>query len=204
MNDYYCYVLIDPRTDTPFYVGKGKRNRMYRHVQQVKAGKIPHRNKHLFSKISQILEGDQSPVYQKIVECVSSQEAYKVETETIAKIGRSNLCNLTDGGDGPNGFKQEFTPEWKAKISRARKGKPSNRPNYTHSVETREKISAAQKAEKNHNYGKPPWNLGVTLSDETRQKMSKSAKARKLSDETKAKLSLRAKEQWAKKRLSIT
>lgn len=204
MDDYYCYVLIDPRTDTPFYVGKGKGNRMYRHVQQVKAGKIPHRNRHLFNKISQILESGESPLYQKLVECVTSQVAYKVEVETIARIGRNNLCNLTDGGEGPNGFKQEFTPEWKAKISEARKGKPSNRLGYTHSSETKSKISLAQRAEKNHNYGKSPWNKGITLSDETRQKMSQSAKSRKLSEETKAKLSLRAKEQWAKKRLSIT
>lgn len=30
---FYVYLLIDPKTDEPFYVGKGKENRVYNHVQ---------------------------------------------------------------------------------------------------------------------------------------------------------------------------
>ena len=29
--DYYIYKLIDPRTGKPFYIGKGKGNRLHQH-----------------------------------------------------------------------------------------------------------------------------------------------------------------------------
>jgi len=29
---YYVYALIDPRNNKPFYIGKGKDNRIYNHV----------------------------------------------------------------------------------------------------------------------------------------------------------------------------
>jgi hypothetical protein len=34
---YYVYLLIDPRTDRPFYVGKGCRDRMYQHRAEATA-----------------------------------------------------------------------------------------------------------------------------------------------------------------------
>ena len=32
---YYVYLLIDPTTNKPFYVGKGQGNRIFSHVQSV-------------------------------------------------------------------------------------------------------------------------------------------------------------------------
>ena len=31
--NYYVYALIDPRTNKVFYIGKGKGNRIYAHVE---------------------------------------------------------------------------------------------------------------------------------------------------------------------------
>ncbi len=32
--EYYVYLLIDPRSNKPFYVGKGKGNRCYDHLRE--------------------------------------------------------------------------------------------------------------------------------------------------------------------------
>lgn len=100
--------------------------------------------------------------------------------------------NDTKGGDGGNGSKARLgkthTPEARAKISAARRGKPGTRlghhntPEHNEkvrqanlgkklSVETRAKISAAQK-------GRVAWNKGVLHSEEHRLKQSNAQKAR--------------------------
>jgi hypothetical protein len=36
--EYYVYLLLDPETDLPFYVGKGKGNRVFNHLENAKNG----------------------------------------------------------------------------------------------------------------------------------------------------------------------
>lgn len=38
--NYYVYLLLDPETDLPFYVGKGKGNRVFNHIEESKDGKF--------------------------------------------------------------------------------------------------------------------------------------------------------------------
>ena len=51
--DYYVYHLIDPKTNLPFYVGKGRGDRMFHHEKYVKNNRIVD-NKFLFYKILNI------------------------------------------------------------------------------------------------------------------------------------------------------
>lgn len=103
-----------------------------------------------------------------------------------------NGYNLTDGGEGPNGYKH--TKEAKLKISKKKKGVP-----HDVSEETRLKISNANK-------GRVSPMLGKHHSEETKQKISKVHKGKKLSDETKQKISNglkgRQKNEETKKKLS--
>jgi hypothetical protein len=103
-----------------------------------------------------------------------SEEAFEHEKFLILcfKDMGCNLANLTDGGDGPHGYK--YTEEQKLKMSLCRTGRK-------HSEETKRKISIAQ--------------IGVPrkkASEETRKKMREAHKGRaprQVSDETKKKLS---------------
>lgn len=121
---YYVYHLIDERNNKVFYVGKGCHNRMYKHVDSVKKGKI-FKNTKLYNKINKILKENKKILYEKVFETDIEQEAFNYEIYEIKRIGKENLCNLTDGGDG---FLRLYrTKEHKNNISKALKGKPKSK-----------------------------------------------------------------------------
>lgn len=121
---YYVYELIDPRDNKVFYVGKGKHKRMYSHYNRIKNGYGSH-NIFLERKIKKIINENLKPKCKKIFESENEEECFNKETERIKEIGRVNLCNLTNGGEGVSGCH---------KI----------RPNFTghkHSEESKKRIS---------------------------------------------------------------
>ena len=169
---YYTYAFL--REDrTPYYIGKGKGNRIYKRCKtDIKPPKDKSRT--IFLK-------------QNLTE----EDAFKHEKYMIAVFGRKDLgtgilYNKTDGGEGPSNPSTKtrkkmsdvkkgkpLSKEHKRKISEANKGK-------TLSEETRNKLSEANKGEKHPNYGK-------TFSEETRRKLSESHK--NMSEETRKKMS---------------
>jgi len=66
--------LLKDTNDEIFYVGKGTKNRMYKHEQIVKQGKIPHNNYYLYEKIKSIIINNEKIIYEKIYENVSSEK----------------------------------------------------------------------------------------------------------------------------------
>lgn len=206
--EYYTYAYL--REDgTPYYIGKGKGERIY--SGNGKPCAVP-KNK------SQIIFLKQN---------LTEKQAYIHEIYMISIFGRIDngtgiLRNKSNGGEGKSGY--IHTEESKNKISKALKGK--NHPLYgiSPSKEIREKMSNSlkgriissecrEKMSKSH-IGRPGTygfkgkthtketkeklrqiNLGRRHSEETRRKMSESKKGKNhyqygkfLSEETKQKL----------------
>lgn len=118
----YTYIYIDPRTDIPFYVGKGSGNR-------AKDYSSHNHNKTLIGRIQRLRNLDLSPNIEYFF--VSDDFSAKwLERCFISAYGRKDqftgcLLNHTDGGEGTVGFK--WSDEAKQRMSNQRKGrKPWN------------------------------------------------------------------------------
>lgn len=116
-NVYYVYVLYRP-DGTPCYAGKGKGHRARSNSRKSHNATV--------RRITQS-SGLQSLPYKKILEDVTEAIAFEFECFLIQEVGRFDtggpLVNLTAGGDGVSGHKR--TPDQKAKMGDARRGKPS-------------------------------------------------------------------------------
>lgn len=113
VNDFYVYVYLDPRKQgkyvfgeyefdyEPFYVGKGCKNRCFKHLHH--SAQIY--NSHKGNKIKKILNFGLSPIIVKHTTGLTETDAYIIESRMIKQIGRHNLntgplTNLSDGGKG--------------------------------------------------------------------------------------------------------
>ena len=173
---YYTYILIDPRTDQPFYVGKGQGKRMYNHGKKVTP------NPYLYNKIQKIKSLGLEVIYEKWFEG-DEEFCLWMEIYLISEFGRDTLCNLTDGGEGQSGsigyWKGKKRPiETCIKISIGHIG-------LLVSQETRDAMSKTRKGRKRS------WNIGGMKdkhhSEEAKSKMSKAKLGLHISPETEIK-----------------
>jgi hypothetical protein len=181
-NIFYTYAYL--REDkTPYYIGKGKGDRVYK---KSKNDIKPPRDKSRIILLKQNL---------------SEEDAFNHEKYMIAIFGRKDLGtgilhNRTDGGDGSSGVLQ--TEETKLKRSNALKGRPrpeevknkigEKNKGRTQSQEARNKIGDIHK-------GNTYW-VGRKHTEESKQKMrdakvgkSSHMKGKSHSEETKDKIS---------------
>ena len=137
--DYKVYVHQKKTTGEIFYIGKGRR---WRENQK------HNRNQHWTNVVNK--HGFTVCV---VAANLTNEEACNFEKLLIAKIGRENLVNYTNGGDGSEGYKhtpktikkligRKLTEEHKKKLSEAKKNKPTNYwKNKSRDNDTRLKIS---------------------------------------------------------------
>jgi hypothetical protein len=160
---YYTYAYL--REDrTPYYIGKGKGNRIYfKGRGEIKSPK--NKSRIIFLK-------------QNLTE----EEAFKHEVYMIAVFGRIDLGtgilrNKTNGGDGISGL--VHTEESKRKMSESHKGENNHFYGKSHSQETKDKIRDLKKGKyignENHMFGK-------NHSQETIDKMSDLKKGKYVGD----------------------
>lgn len=97
-------MLIDPRNNIPFYVGKGKHDRVYHHVRDVRCDSNHQSNKAKCKIIKEILDQELNVKYEKIHSNLPNQEACEFEKQLINSIGTIKnktgpLTNWQPGGE---------------------------------------------------------------------------------------------------------
>lgn len=99
---YYTYILIDPESGVPFYIGKGTGDRMYRHEWKALGGIIPNGNNYLYNKIRVIVFSGYQIQYEVALRSDNESECLQLEKDLIFYLRSRgiHLCNLTGGGDG--------------------------------------------------------------------------------------------------------
>lgn len=97
------YILYDPRTNKPFYVGKGKKYRVSSATININQTGNALKKKFL----QEIKEVGMKPIVQVVAEYPTEQEALAHEKALIAEYGRiikgtGILVNYSEGGDTSN------------------------------------------------------------------------------------------------------
>lgn len=100
MNEYYVYGLIDPRTETLFYIGKGKGKRITQHLNEKET---IHSNIGKLNLIKEIQENNYEVGQKVFVEKLSEEAALLLEKILIFRLGRKIfdegiLTNIVPGG----------------------------------------------------------------------------------------------------------
>lgn len=157
---YYVYALLD-ENGKEFYIGKGKIKRIKYHFKKTSLDLSNPRNYNKY-KINKILKvkkvTDNWPEIKILFETSNEQEAFEQEKFLILKIGRENLTNMTDGGEGASNPSEEtrkikrdkmigrvFTEEHKQKLKESATGRPGTRKGIKCSEETKKKMSESAK-----------------------------------------------------------
>lgn len=139
MKVFYVYQLRLATSESPFYIGKGKKNRHTLHLMPYSLKEKSHKNRTILKAMRDGVEVVSEILFQNLDE----SEAHAKEIELIALYGRrvngGCLTNATDGGEGVSGW--IASEETRKKMSESHKG-------YKFPEETRRKISEIQKGKK--------------------------------------------------------
>lgn len=92
---WYVYMLCDPDTEQPFYVGKGKGDRMHYHERTLNHRHDSNPNKR--EVIRRILVQGKQVLKKKVAEFDDQREAYAYEVALIKQY-RDQLTNIKPGG----------------------------------------------------------------------------------------------------------
>jgi hypothetical protein len=126
MKTYYVYQLRLETSPVPFYIGKGTGKRADAHFTKTSLKRKNMKN----GIIANAKKNGIRILVEIIHDCLSEDDAFRLERETIAFYGRRDigtgiLANHTDGGEGTSGI--VFTEAHKKKmgesVSKSLKGK---------------------------------------------------------------------------------
>ena len=184
---FYTYLYLDPKDNTPRYVGKGKEDRAYSHLNLRKRTKL----RNMLKK--RIKEGyNPQPIitYHKNEKTALAMEIFWIAVYGREDLGLGTLFNLTDGGEGTTGRKVSKDERHRKSISQSRamrsKPRPSPKKGIPMSQEQKDKIKASKaknptvwtEDSKEKLKGRIPWNKGSSMPQETKDKISQSKKGK--------------------------
>lgn len=93
---FYVYILKDPRNDTIFYVGKGKGNRIFQHVQCALERETENDK---YNLIREILKAGKEVEHFILRHGLEEKLAFEIESTIIDLLGLENLTNSVKGHD---------------------------------------------------------------------------------------------------------
>lgn len=89
---YYVYLYVDPRTNEPFYVGKGQGERAIAHLRDATSESLK------VARIKDILASGFEPQIDILLHGLPSEEAaFRIEAAVIDAIGPDRLTNAVRG-----------------------------------------------------------------------------------------------------------
>lgn len=155
---FYVYALINPLSNQPFYIGKGKGYRCYKHLNETKENTENYKK---WAYIQGIRNKGHEPIVEKLYTDLDEETAYYLEELLIWKYGRlgidkdgilTNIC----ASNRPPCLKGNLHPKYgthlssniKAKISMSKTGVK------VHTNEFKNKISQQMMGENKHFYGR--------------------------------------------------
>jgi hypothetical protein len=193
MNIFYVYKLIDPRNNTPFYIGKGKGTRAFSHLNKNSKTNNPRKDK----KIQEIYSAGLAPVVEMIISDLNEETAYKIEESIILKLGRIDieengiLTNITIYSQPPSqkGKKRIFSEEHKKKLSIALKGKKKSNPGWNKGL-TKESDDRVKRLSENRKKVGNNHQIGMKYSQDRIDKIKNKLKGRSLPEKQKLKMSV--------------
>jgi hypothetical protein len=192
MSIYFVYQLLDPITNLPFYIGKGKNDRAKTHLWGTSKSNNPRKDK----KILEIRASGYEPIIQYLYENLTQDDAYLKEEHLISQHGRIGfekygiLVNIKKDARPPSqkGKTRIFTEEHRRKLSESLKGKskkvaPWNK-GLTKNTDNRVATSAMTRSKIGNDH-----QLGVKHTPERIEKIRNKLVGRTMSDEQKSKMS---------------
>ena len=178
---YYVYELIDPRVSLPFYVGKGKDDRVYFHLSEKSRAKSDNERK--FNKIQKIRKEGYEPEIKIVQYFENENDAYSYEEQLIKKYGRIRydedgiLTNICESSSPPKlkgkTYQEIYGDNWEEQVEKRRtlQIEAGGYGPKKHTKETKRKISEKVAGKNNPSYGVP-------CSEERKRKISERAKER--------------------------
>jgi hypothetical protein len=130
---YYVYVYRHPITLLPFYVGKGKADRMWSHLNETFETT---ENRKKYAVIKNLLNLGLSPIIGRYAKNLDEELAYQIEEMLIEKWGRRDF--------EPNGILTNICKD----------GRPPSAAGRKASASTKQKLSMSKIGDKNPMYGK--------------------------------------------------